>query len=115
MLNKNDLKYMLEDSKAKAVISSEELIEIFLEIIESYDNSIVLISSFPKNKYRENNNIFNFIKILEHNITNEPSKTSNNSECFWLYSSGSTEEAQRNCSFTKKVYLVLQICMLKIF
>ena len=29
MLNKNDLKYMLEDSKAKAVISSEELIEIF--------------------------------------------------------------------------------------
>ena len=78
--------------------------------MRSYDNSIILISSFPKNKNIENNIIFNLIKMLQHNVANEPSKTSDNSECFWLYSSGSTGQPkgtihlQNSLSCTANLY-----------
>ena len=48
--------------------------------------------------------------MLQNNIVDEASKTSNNSECFWLYSSGSTGHPkgtihlQKSLSYTAKLY-----------
>ena len=44
MLPKQDLEYMLRDSQAKAVICSKDLAETFIEIQNSLDNKILIIS-----------------------------------------------------------------------
>ena len=91
MLPKQDLEYMLRDSQAKAVICSKDLLEVFIEIKNSLDNEILIISEEGEKVTTNNNKVYDLSFLINSNEYNlNPSQTFESSECFWLYSSGST-------------------------
>ena len=91
MLPKKDLKYMLDDSEANAVICSEDLLDNFLDLRKDNKKEILLFSDFIENSYADEDNVFS-LKIMFNKYKNSfpPAKTHEDSHCFWLYSSGST-------------------------
>ena len=91
MLQKNDLKYMLDDSNAKAVICSNELLKIFSEIKKENNKNFFIYSNFNDGDHKEVKNFFNIKEMFSKKESNHPpAQTNKNSPCFWLYSSGST-------------------------
>ena len=90
MLPKQDLKYMLEDSGAKAIICSENLLNNFVEINKELNIDTLLLVNVRKKSIdnlncSDINNLFN-----EDTKGHLPAITLPRTECFWLYSSGST-------------------------
>ena len=90
MLPKNDLKYMVEDSGAKAVICSESLFDIFLELKKELNDDILLLVNIQKEVFDDLNYLDINTMFNENTQGYKPALTYLNTECFWLYSSGST-------------------------
>ena len=91
MLAKKDLKYMLDDSEAKAVICSEDLLDDFLELRKHNKTNTLLFSDFKEDDYAHEDKIYNIKSMFKENkYYHLPAKTNRDSHCFWLYSSGST-------------------------
>ena len=90
MLQKNDLKYMIEDSEANAIFCSNELCNKFQEIKDTSKKEILIFSdnNLPSTAKEFNNNLSAMINSKA--LKSLPEKTYENTECFWLYSSGST-------------------------
>ena len=84
LLPSKDYKYMIEDSEAKAVIVSEQLIDKFNSLIQK-DNDILLISY-------SNENCIDLNDLINQNkhYMEKPMDTNDSDTAFWLYSSGST-------------------------
>ena len=80
MLPKQDLEYMLRDSQAKAVICSKDLLEVFIEIKNSFDNEILIISEEAEKVTTNNDKIAKAVKIkLNHSMI----KNQNNRFKIW--------------------------------
>ncbi len=91
MLPKKELKYMLDDSEARAVICSENLMDEFLELRKDNKKNILLFSDLKEDDYADENRIYNIKSMFQQNKYDHPPATTNrDSHCFWLYSSGST-------------------------
>ena len=88
LLPKKDLKYMLEDSGAKAIICDKNLHRIFIEISNEIDHDLKIFID-ADNDDGQSKNLASMI-IFEDAKKIEPFKTNSSDECFWLYSSGST-------------------------
>ena len=84
LLPKKDYKYMVEDSEARAIIISEQLIDKFNPLIEKEKN-ILLISN-------SNENTLDLDALINQNThyMEKPFESNENDIAFWLYSSGST-------------------------
>ena len=90
MLPKKDLKYMLDDSNARGVICSEELLNIFIDLNKGKRKHILFSDYKEKDSYY-GNKVTSIKSMIKNKVYQSfPSKTQRNSECFWLYSSGST-------------------------
>tara|TARA_B100000686_G_scaffold143292_1_gene150824 strand:- start:21744 stop:23291 length:1548 start_codon:yes stop_codon:yes gene_type:complete len=87
MLPEKDYQYMLEDSEAKAVISSNSIIKTFINLDKKLKLNILFIS---EHEFAKNINSITSMISSKNNIKLEPAKTYENDVCFWLYSSGST-------------------------
>ena len=85
MLPKKDYVYMIEDSEAKAIIISSNLIDQFESIINTKKNSPLLIVEESK-KYLNLNLLINQTEGSHDN----PCDSNEEDVAFWLYSSGST-------------------------
>ena len=84
LLPSKDYKYMIEDSEAKAVIVSEQLLDKFNSVIQK-DNGILIISN-------GNENCIDLNVLINQNThyMEKPLETHESDTAFWLYSSGST-------------------------
>jgi len=90
MLPKKDYKYMLEDSAAKAIIISPNLIDSFEFAINKINNHPLLIIDNNEIIYN-NDKYLNFSTFINKGKTIEnPENTYEYDVAFWLYSSGST-------------------------
>jgi benzoate-CoA ligase len=74
-LNTADYQYLLEDSRARALVVSEWLLPLFEPILDSVPGVKSVISSFD---------------ALLTECAEQPANTNCDDACFWLYSSGST-------------------------
>ena len=85
MLPQKDYEYMLEDSEAKAVITSSNLKDCFLSIIKKLKNKPLLIINED-----DKLNSLNMLINQTDNYIQNPYDTNGDDVAFWLYSSGST-------------------------
>ncbi|MDT3698530.1 MAG: benzoate-CoA ligase family protein [Thermincola sp.] len=86
MLKPADYQYLLNDSRSKAVVVSEELLGSILEIRGNlkYLQHIIVVG-------RPTDNCFSFAEFISGKSTQlEAAETSKDDQAFWLYSSGTT-------------------------
>lgn len=87
MLKPRDYLYLLNDSRAKAIIVSQELLGNIIEIYDEllYLKHIIVVGDDAPEKY------FNFSDLLKKSATDlSTAATTADDPAFWLYSSGTT-------------------------
>ena len=86
LLTTNDYRFMLEDSRARALVVSEALLPVFAPILESLPAlEHVIVSGATAHGHRR---LADLMADAPGNF--EPAPTTCDDVCFWLYSSGST-------------------------
>src|SRR6202451_791654 len=86
LLTEDDYRFMLEDSRARLLVVSEELLPKFAKAIESSKNIVhVIVSGGEAHGHPR------FAELLEAAKTDAgTAPTTRDDMCFWLYASGST-------------------------
>jgi benzoate-CoA ligase len=86
LLTTNDYKFMLEDSRARALVVSEALLPVFAPILESLPSlEHVIVSGASAHGHRRLADL-----MADAPAHFETAPTTCDDVCFWLYSSGST-------------------------
>src|SRR5579862_612481 len=98
LLTEDDYRFMLEDSRARVLIVSEELLPKFAKAIEASTSLAHVIVSgdaptltLPRERAREGREYLRFDDLLAAAKTDAvTAPTTRDDMCFWLYTSGST-------------------------
>ncbi len=98
LLTEDDYRFMLEDSRARLLVVSEELLPKFAKAIETSKHLVHVIVSgdaptltIPRERGREGRGYQRFDELLEAAKTDAvTAPTTRDDMCFWLYTSGST-------------------------
>ncbi len=87
LMTEDDYRYMLEDSRARVLVVSQELYPKFANLIAAVTGLRVIVSGQDPHGHQR---LEDLLQSIAHNDAYRPPPTTRDDIAFWLYTSGST-------------------------